>query len=134
EPQQYQVGYECLAPVAVALNTVGYLPDQVKRATYAETAGSSEFRLVTLEGDEVYSGDALRSGDHYIAEFSEFEEPGEYRLEVGESARSASFRIAENVYDAPLDATMLGMYGQRCGEAVEFEWEGDHFNHRACHL
>jgi len=29
---------------------------------------------------------------------------------------------------------MIGMYGLRCGSAVSFEWQGDEFQHGACHL
>ncbi len=132
---QVRAGGQCLEPVAVALNTVGYLPEQTKRATYSKSSGGRNFVIRELEGDEVYEGQAEAEesgGELYIADFSEFEEPGEYVLEVG-LGTSAPFRIAADIYRSPLDASMLGLYGQRCGVEVQLEWDGDEFGHAACH-
>ena len=32
-----------------------------------------------------------------------------------------------------LTSAMLGMYGQRCGQAVSIQLGDDHWSHKACH-
>jgi endoglucanase len=48
--------------------------------------------------------------------------------------RSPSFEIGATVHDVPLEASVLGLYGQRCGVAVRIEWQGSKFAHGECHL
>jgi endoglucanase len=69
-----------------------------------------------------------------VADFSDFTEPGSYYVQVVGGPRSPVFRIASDVYDAPLEASILGLYGQRCGVEVHFSWNGSRFGHGACHL
>jgi endoglucanase len=135
--QVYQDG-ECVVPHAVRVNSVGYFPDRAKVATYV--GDSTSFRVKTLDGRVVLEGEAsgeIRTRDTgekvRHADFSELRDPGEYYLEVPGVGRSPEFRIASDVFEKPLVATLLGLYGQRCGTAVELEWDETTFSHEVCH-
>src|SRR5690242_4435756 len=90
---------------AVRVNSVGYLPDHVKRATYAG-ASSAAFRVVTEDGTVAYEGTASQPFDNEetaekglrIADFSDFSETGVFHLEVPGAGASPPFRIGRDVY------------------------------------
>jgi len=46
--------------------------------------------------------------------------------------RSAAFKIGNDSYHDALSTTMLGLYGLRCGTAISFDYQGQHFGHAAC--
>lgn len=131
-------------PASVKANTVGYRPDRGKRATYAGgPAAGTTFRVRRVESeDEVFVGqsgpavEALDSNEPqaHVVDFRDFSQPGEYYLDVEGVGTSKPFVIGEDVYTDAFRAVMLGMYGQRCGTAVSFEWQGSEFEHGACHL
>ncbi len=133
---------ECLVPAEIKLNTVGYLPERKKVASVPGSAGSDEFRVRNVDNDEVaFTGtlgplvDNVDSDDQTrVADFTELTEPGTYRMEVEGLSDSPEFKIAPDVFEEPLRAAMLGFYGQRCGEEVSFDYQGNHFEHAACHL
>lgn len=140
-----RVGGECVAVVdyPVRLNSVGFFPDRVKRATVV--GGSGAFQLVDQDGNVVYEGTtseplaSTETGEEglRVADFTEFrtaDPNAEYRLIADGAGNSPPFRIAEDVLEGVARVLMLGMYGQRCGESVAFEHQGTHFNHDACHL
>lgn len=132
-------GRECVAVVTVRANSVGYLPDRAKRATVLGAA--SEFDVKTEDGEVVFSGDlppakeSSETGELLtVADFSELTTPGRYYVEVPGAGRSPVFEIGDNVFREPLEALMLGIYGQRCGTEVSFEFKGNHFHHGECHM
>jgi len=127
----------------IRVNSIGYLPQHVKRASVAgAAANASKFAVVARpSGKTAYSAplDAPKphadSGeDLRTADFSKLTAPGEYVLRVEGLPDSAPFRIAPDVYNASLRLLMLGFYGQRCGVAVSLEHEGIRYEHGACHL
>lgn len=132
-------GRECVKPVVVFLNTVGFLPDRVKRASVLADAGVFEVRRVS--DNEVAFEGALSKAQMdedtgqkvRIADFSELTQPGRYVLSVADLMPSAEFRIDEDAYREPLRASLLGLYGQRCGSEVSFEYEGNTYSHGSCH-
>lgn len=138
-----QINGQCLDDIRVATNSVGLLPARAKKAAFQGSSGA--FEVVDAEsGDVVYEGTALgptfmfESEEHegidvWAADFSDFDEPGTYFVRAG-SAVSGEFVIAGDALSSALDAAMLGLYGQRCGEGVSFEYAGDDFSHGACHL
>lgn len=137
------MGGECIKPVAhpVHVNTVGYLPDGIKRATYR--GGTGKFQIVRVADEEVvYEGVASElissaetaESDLRVADFSEFAEMGEFRLRAEDSGESPPFRIGPDVAEEVVRVLMLGMYGQRCGTSVDFEYQGTTFSHDTCHL
>jgi len=131
-------GGSCESPSAVHVNTVGFLPDRAKVAVVLQAA--TTFSLLRADGSEALSGNAtgpVLDGDTglelWTIDFSSFTLSGEYYLEVPGVGRSVSFRIDADVYADVTKALMLGMYGQRCGAAVELEHDGKTFSHGVCH-
>jgi endoglucanase len=126
--------------LVVRVSTVGYRPDRGKRATYAGRASTFEVRRadddsVVFSGEAGPAIDAVDSGETlHEADFRDVTEPGEYYVKVRGVGRSPNFPIADDVYVEPFRAAMLGLYGQRCGTAVELTWHDDVFSHEACHL
>jgi endoglucanase len=128
------------ASLAIRLNTVGYLPDSLKRASIA--AECSQFAVVRAATDETVlagavTGPVLNEDTQEqlcTADFSAVTEPGEYALVVPGVGRSAAFRVGADVYDEPFRVVMLGMYLWRCGTAVRTEYNGNVFGHEACHM
>jgi endoglucanase len=124
----------------IRLNTVGFLPDHAKRASIA--ARCSEFTVVRAEDDAVvFRGQTNgplhnedTNEDLSTADFSALTRPGRYRLVVPNVGRSAPFRIARDVYDAPFAVAVRAMYLWRCGAAVHVEYDGHTYSHAACHL
>ncbi len=133
------VNGQCVALAGQGLNTVGYLPGRVKRATLHAASSAFEVRRadddsVALEGEVTgpfYSEDVRR--DVWVADFSALEEAGKYYLVAEGAVPSPTFKVRSDVYESVFDALMLGMYGQRCGVEVSFEWGGEAFHHGACH-
>lgn len=134
-------GKECLLPPEIKVNTVGYLVGRAKRATLPAVDGSSTFAVVSSDTDEVmFEGPLAEPTENVdtddttqVADFSSFDVEGEYVLRVDGLKESPPFRIGPDVLDESLRVTMLGLYGQRCGVAVEFEYDGYTFSHAACH-
>src|SRR5262245_43596253 len=91
----------------IRLNTVGYLPEAQKKASIA--AACEEFSVVRVsDGAAVFSGKIEHSINNddtgeklFIADFSDVQEPGVYRLEVKDVGRSPEFRVATDVYNEP---------------------------------
>ncbi|HMA92250.1 MAG TPA: glycoside hydrolase family 9 protein, partial [Polyangiaceae bacterium] len=137
-----RVGDECVAIPQIRLNTVGYLVGQVKRATVLAVEGVDAFQVIdTATQQSAFDGvlsPATTNEDTAdttrIADFSPLKTPGTYILKVDGLVDSPPFSISENVYDEPLRVTMLGLYGLRCGVAVELEHQGQVFKHAPCHL
>ena len=132
------IGDRCQPPSAVHVNTVGFLPDRAKTAVVLQQA--TTFSLMRADGTEALSGSAtgpVHDGDTgmdlWTIDFSSFTTPGEYYLDVPDVGRSVSFRIDTSVYTEVTKTLMLGMYGQRCGVAVELAYAGKTFSHGVCH-
>lgn len=130
------------APLSVHVSSVGFRPDRGKRATYAGgPADGAAFRVRRVEDDaEVLSGrsgpaiNAIDSGEQaHAIDFSALTAAGRYYIEVEDIGKSPEFPIGDDVYLEPYLATMVGLYGQRCGSAVSFEWQGVRFQHNECH-
>ncbi len=123
----------------IRLNTLGFLPDQEKRATLA--APCAQFSLVRVsDGASVLTGQASEprvnadTGERLqTADFSAFNQPGTYCLDVPGVGRSAPFRIAKDLYTYPFAVVARGMYLWRCGTAVSGKHEGRTYAHDACH-
>jgi endoglucanase len=126
-------------PSRIALNGVGYFPNRLKRATVLD-AGDT-FSVVSEDGTEVRSGLNLEGPvqdetgrEVWIADFSDLREPGTYRLHVPGVGDSPEFTIQDRAYDPLLDTLMAGMYGWRCGTAVNISHQSGSYRHGACHM
>jgi endoglucanase len=122
----------------VRLNTVGFLPEHLKRASVA--ARFERFSVVEEGGRVALRGRAsgpFHNGDTdedlYVADFSALRRPGLYRLEVEGVGTSPPFRVAPDVYDEPFRAAVRAMYLWRCGSAVSATYNGVTYSHAACH-
>jgi endoglucanase len=131
-------------PVSVRVSSVGFVPGSSKHATYAGQA--STFVVRRVSDDSIVFPDtpgsvgpginATDSGEPevHVIDFSDLDAPGEYYLDVTELGRSNPFSIRGDAFVEPFQASMIGMYGWRCGTAVSFEWHGQAFGHAECHL
>ncbi|NLP14800.1 MAG: endoglucanase [Clostridium sp.] len=121
----------------VRLNSIGYLPDQHKKATIATNC--STFYVVKKDGTIVYTGTAVSMYDNdsyetvYIADFSSVTQEGTYYLAVPGVGKSVDFEITSNVYDNPFKVAMMGLYLMRCGTAVQATYNGNNYSHGPCH-
>jgi endoglucanase len=133
-------GVDDAANSAIRLNTVGFLPDHLKRASIA--AACTDFSIINAaDGKTAFRGKT--SGpvyNHdtneklYIADFSALNQPGLYRLDVAGVGRSAPFRVGPDVYDFAFRTVLRAMYLWRCGTAVRAQHNDITYSHAACHL
>lgn len=133
---EISVNGQCLEDLTVATNTVGFLPERSKKAAYS---GSAAFEIVDADSGDVVlegEGDGPTVADGgvsvYTADFSEVREPGSYFVRA-DGRVSATFTIGVDSLVAATEAAMLGLYGQRCGVSVSFEYGNNKFSHGACH-
>jgi endoglucanase len=134
----------------VRVDSVGYTPERTKVATVVLPAGMTALSDTTAEVFDAsgnlqwaceVTGPFTDTGlgiTYYFADFSPFDTPGTYYVEVpalgmGAAAQSTPFQIAPNVFAGALATAMTGMYGQRCGTAVKITMGADTWQHGACH-
>ncbi|MBS2024044.1 MAG: glycoside hydrolase family 9 protein, partial [Deltaproteobacteria bacterium] len=135
----------------IHVNQAGYAPGHHKRATIGAFLGTLgelklpaelAFSLVDEAGKAVFQGKLRPRPDGAFkppayqrvleADFTAFETPGTYRVEVATLGRSMPFTI-DDAQPALLARTYaLGMLHQRCGFALELPFT--RFTHPACHL
>lgn len=125
---------------SVAVNSLGFLPRQSKKASVVGEAKSfvikrSSDQAVVFKGKvskPVFQKDVNQSVS--VADFSALTKDGNYYLETSEGTRSAEFGISTKVYNQAFYTSMRAFYLWRCGTAVEGTYNGVHFAHAACHL
>jgi endoglucanase len=123
----------------VRVNSIGFLPDNDKKATIVATSPS--FYIVNeASGQVVFYGTttSMTNSDTNervaIADFTSLKTPGTYYIAVPNLGKSVSFRIATDVYNETFKTSMLAMYLWRCNTAVSATYKGDTFSHEACHM
>src|SRR5436305_11511325 len=125
---------------AIRLNTLGFLPDHLKRASIA--APSTDFHVVNdADGSIAFRGkisgpvhNSDTNEELYIADFSALTKPGSYHLDVQGVGRSEPLRIGRDAYDFAFRTMVRAMYLWRCGTGVRAEHDGVIYAHNACHL
>jgi endoglucanase len=129
----------CWSEYKVRLDSVGFIPDRLKLASYK--GESAPFHVRKADDGAVVFSDSSRAvhnvdtdEDLAVADFSAVTLPGDYYVDVPGVGESPRFRIGLDVYNAAFRAAFLGLHGQRCGTAVSFRYEGNDFSHGACHL
>ncbi len=121
----------------IRVNSIGFLPDNDKKATIA--ANCSSFYIVKNTGEAAYYGTPTMmtnadTGEQVaIADFSALKAPGTYYIAVPNVGKSVSFKIGTDVYNETFKTAMLGLYLTRCGTAVSATYNGTTFSHEACH-
>jgi endoglucanase len=122
------------------LNSLGYLPDQPKIASVDPTIVS--FQVVSAaSGKIVFSGqtsETVSQSDVALtvryANFTKVNKPGNYFLRANDSLKSPVFSVVDDVYNQPLVTSFRAFYLWRCGTAVEGDYNGIHYSHKACHM
>jgi endoglucanase len=136
---------------SVRADSVGYVTNREKRVTIVLPAGMTELAdpaadvrdasdtvvwTCTVQGPMTDSG---TGATYYVGDFTPFNTPGSYYIAVPSlttangMAKSATFRIAPDVFRSVITSGMLGFYGQRCGTAVNISTNGQNWSHKACH-
>jgi endoglucanase len=126
----------------INVNQVGYRPSDTKKAIIRGEGAAEEmgFSVINVDtGESVFSAkvsnvtDNEASGEQSaVCDFSQVTTEGNYKIVSDKSGESATFTIAENVYDDLLKDTLKMLYLQRCGEELTQDLAGD-FAHSACH-
>jgi endoglucanase len=127
--------------VSVRLCSVGYLPEVPKIATVCGASATNTFSVIDATSREVvFTGNlspAFESPQTHErvrkADFSKLHWSGNYVVHIPGLPDSAPFTISSNALNRSLECVMLGFYGQRCGQAVSFHWNGQTFTHAKCH-
>jgi len=125
---------------SIKLDQVGYPSKAAKVAMVSAPAKTFEVKRagdnVTVFQGKLSAGAAdANSGDTVqTADFSSFQQPGRYYLEVPAVGRSWSFSIGPDVFSRAFYLAMRAFYGQRCGTAVDLGPEFPGYTHPACHL
>ena len=128
--------YDRKSPFRIMVNQVGYLPDGKKTAVLPFKAES--FSIENTGGEVVFSGtvthfgmDPLSGDDVYVADFTELDSVGTYRIVCGDNV-SAAFDIAPDVYNKIFYDLQKAFYYLRCGCELKQEHAGMYV-HKPCH-
>ncbi|ADQ79913.1 non-processive endocellulase [Paludibacter propionicigenes WB4] len=125
---------------SIKLNSLGYLPQAIKKATV--TTEATVFQIINSQtGLEVFQGKLSepvyqKDVDQkvWIADFSQVTQPGKYTLQIKGVGKSYEFTIGSDVYKSPFVTSMRAFYLWRCGMAVHTDYKGNHYETKACHL
>lgn len=115
----------------IYVNQVGYLPDQEKYFMVDSVKGN--FNIISSVDDSiVYSGktimhnpDDISSGmTLYIGDFTDFDQEGEFYIEMKNAAPSFPFKINNSIYNDVRDISLRSFYFQRSGIDIPEEYAG----------
>ena len=114
----------------VRLNQIGFYPNAPKKAIVL-TGGSGSFTIQSQNKHTVFSG-ALRPSvspsfagkTTYIADFSGFTKPGEYRLSVAGVGTSYPFKIENNVQQNVAKGVIKAYYFMRASTPLTSKYAG----------
>jgi len=124
-----------VAPPLVELiktNQVGYLPVGEKVAIVPDVPATTFDLVAMADGSVVYSGDLSSpliwspagAGSFKRADFTGFEEPGQYAIHVDGAEDSAPFRIDADVFAEVHDATLKAYYFNRASTDLPETYAG----------
>ena len=123
----------------IRVNQVGYLPEAVKTAVFADLESGSFSVVDAISGETVLEGSLSSPTENpyagevdRVADFSELKKEGTYYLISSDGEESLVFEIGSDVYDGLLRESLRMLYLQRCGAALDTEYAGV-FAHPACH-
>ncbi|MEJ5283490.1 MAG: glycoside hydrolase family 9 protein [Brevinematales bacterium] len=124
----------------IRLNTIGFLPDAEKKASFAGSCTSFFIINGTNTNDVVYTGNNISTvynndtkENLTILDFSDFTTEGEYSIYIEGAGLSPLFKIGVDVYNEPFKVCMMGMYLWRCGTNVSYTYKGVTYSHAVCH-
>jgi len=116
----------------ILLDQLGYYPRLEKSAILTKETAANSFELLSIPNQKVvYSGvlsDQKSTGysaiKTRIADFSNFNEPGDYILRIPGIGDSLTFRIGNNVHQELAVAALKGFYYQRASFALDQTYAG----------
>ena len=111
---------------AFRINQLGYYPVSPKKAVVVANEALTDFNLYDrTKGEVVFTGKlsdqqtwGLAGEQVYIADFSAFEQPGEFELQVNGVGASYPFEIKEDLYKEAFGATLKALYLQRASTDI----------------
>ena len=133
-------GLQAAASANVRVSGIGYLTGRVKRASILATATTWNLRdagTTAVVATGAVTGPVTDSDFGYsvwTADFSAFNTPGTYYLEIPSVGQSINFGIQPDEFNNSLTLQMMGFYGWRCGTAVSLSYGGNTYSHAACHV
>lgn len=125
---------------AIKVCQVGYLVDETKIAVLTaepkgriavRKSGNHEIVASLSAGKASFdpdTGDMVRWVD-----LTEVTDPGSYYLDVEGIGSSFDFSVGNDIFNRPLQMSMLFYTGQRCGTEVKLDGQFAHFHHARCH-
>jgi endoglucanase len=128
---------------SVKLSALGYFPERAKFATVTATLSPGTAFIVRRADTDgpVWSApltgpvvDSVSKDQVWLADFTEFCDKGSFYIEAAGAGKSTVFTVADDAYDQPYVMAMQGLYGARCGTAVELSDGTDTWQHGACHM
>jgi endoglucanase len=122
------------ADADLRLCSIGYVPEQAKRATVLGIPSGTFVVRRVADSSEAFAGELEARGDAGIADFSALTEEGSFVLEVPGVGQSAAFPIGAEAHVEPYRTAMLGFYGWRSGVDVSISYGGHSWFHTAGHL
>jgi len=123
----------------IHLNSLGFLPNYTKTATISKQC--EVFSILSTDGEVVFTGKTTgptyqKDTDQEVwkADFSKFNKPGKYILDVKGVGTSISFNISADAFNFAAKTSMRGFYLWRCGTEVEGSFNGNQYQQNICHL
>lgn len=119
-------------PAPIHINQLGFLPEASKIAVVPNVQ-SGEFLLMSADtNSEVLRGPLSQSRQWdvadetvKIADFSAFNKPGRYYVQVKGAGKTHAFVIAEGAYDSLLKGATKAFYFNRASASIEREYAGE---------
>lgn len=125
---------------SVHLNSLGFLPQQTKKASIAGETKSFVIKSIPANSI-VFKGEVSKpvfqqdvNQKVCMADFTSLTKNGKYYLETADGVKSVEFEIGPAIYNNAYYTAMRGFYLWRCGTAVEGTHNGHHFAHAECHM
>lgn len=115
----------------IRLNQIGFFPNAGKLAVLTEKY-TGEFFLKKADSDEtVYTGKVEETKEVDLTckqvsylDFSDFQQEGEFYIEIPEVSKSGTFTISKNVFEELGKASLKGFYFQRMSTELPEEFAG----------
>jgi endoglucanase len=136
----------------VRADSIGYVTDREKQVTIVLPKGMTALPATDAEVRDAATDtvvwsctvqgpmtDADTMVTYYVADFTPFTATGSYYIAVPSLttangiAKSATFKVAPDVFRDVVTRAMIGLYGQRCGTAVDISLDNQHWSHAICH-
>ncbi len=116
----------------IHLNQVGYYPVAPKEAVIVGYIAARDFYIKQVSNNKaVFNGqlsaatkDDLSETTNQIADFSTFQKPGHYYVEIPDLGRSYTFEIKENIFKKTAIGALKGFYYQRTSEDLPAAYAG----------